>query len=234
MLPAESRGRSNKHVKKVTVTAPHEAAAMRGPESPSLSGTLIPGGSLLHMFAREWKRIVLITLAATAFAWVLSSLQPPRYRASALAAVGPLTATLQPNELLRGLEVLEQPTVVATIARLASTETMRSRVGASKDYAIGAEVVADTNLFRVEVEGTNAQETARLANEVTQRLGEQTRAMYKYYGVSPISPAVPPPESGALERHGRAVAAGFAIGLMIGLLAAYATQWRSALRGRTA
>jgi len=182
------------------------------------------------MLLRDWKRIALIAIAATLFAWILASMQPPRYRASALAAVGPLTDTLQPNELLRGVEVLERRTVVSTIAALASTAGTRAGAAAGSDYQIDASVVPDTHLFRVAVEGGDAARTAAIANRIPQLLGEQTRAMYKYYGVTMIAPAVTPtaPVGSGPQRP---IAAGLAIGLVLGILAAYARHRRTLSRG---
>lgn len=184
---------------------------------------------IARVVLRDWKRVVLTTVAVTAIAWSLAAMQPRRYRASVLASVGPLVETLEPNELLRSVEVLERRTVVGTIAALASTPVTRTRAAVASGYRVEPAVLPNTNLFRVDVEGENAAQAAAIANRVPGVLNAQTRAMYKYYGVSMVSPAIAP-EAPFSPRTGRAVAAGFAIGLFLGLLAAYAPAWRAARR----
>ena len=182
-----------------------------------------------RVMLRDWKRVVLTTVAVTAVAWSLAAMQPRLYRASVLASVSPLAETLEPNELLRSVEVLERRTVVGTVAALAATPVTRARAAVARGYAVEATVLPNTNLFRVDVEGENAAQAAAIANRFPDILNAQTRGMYKYYGVTLISPAVAPTEPFS-PRTGRAVAAGFAIGLFLGLLAAYAPAWRAARR----
>lgn len=189
-----------------------------------------PQSALSRALVRDWKRIALITLAAMLFAWILSSMQPPRYRARALAAVAPLQEGLQANDYLRGLEVLERRTVVTTVAALATSATTRAQVAAGADYEIDATVVPNTNLFSVDVEGSDPRIVAAAANRIAQLMSVQTRAMYKYYGVTTIAPAVAP-AAPIPARPVPALAAGLVVGLMLGLLAAAASYWR---RGQAA
>jgi capsular polysaccharide biosynthesis protein len=187
-----------------------------------------PAGSISRIILRDWKRIAAITVLAASIAWLLAALQPPRYRASALASVAPTPDALQPNELLRGVEVLAQRTVVATIAALASTPATRGEVAAATGYDIEATVLPNTNLVRVDVEGGDAAQTAAIANRIPAVLSTQTRAMYKYYAVTMVSPAARP-DAPFLPRTGRGVAAGVLIGLFLGLMTAWFTQ-RQAIR----
>jgi capsular polysaccharide biosynthesis protein len=200
------------------------------PAPPVPPAAAAPRGSITRFLARDWLRIGLITAGVALLAWGLAVMQPPRYRASALAAVAPLSEKLQPNEALRSVEVLERRTVVATIAALASTPSTRSRARATSAYEIQASVLPNTNLFRIDVEGANRAEAAAIANRLPALLSEQTQAMFRYYAVTMVSPATPP-ESPFLPRPGRAIAAGAMIGLFLGLLASYATLRRSARRG---
>ncbi|HEX6083723.1 MAG TPA: hypothetical protein VF266_04305 [Thermoanaerobaculia bacterium] len=193
---------------------------------PSIARAATP---VARLMLRDWKRVLLTTVAVTAIAWSLAAMQPRRYRASVLASVGPLTETLEPNELLRSVEVLERRTVVGTVAALATTPATRARVAVASGYRVEPAVLPNTNLFRVDVEGENAAQTAAIANRFPDVLNAQTRAMYKYYGVSMISPAATP-DAPFSPRTGRAIAAGFAIGLFLGLLAAFAPAWRAAHR----
>lgn len=209
---------------------PSERDGSAAAEVPGATGKPGPQRSISRIILRDWKRVALITAAVTAIAWILASMQPSRYRAHTLAAVAPLAGALETTDYLRGLEVLERRTVVTTIAALASTAQTRAQAGAAPSDQIAATVVPNTNLFRVEVEGADAAQTAAVANRVTQLLSAQTTAIYKYYGVTTIAAAVPPSEPFE-ARSPRAIATGPIIGLLLGLVAAYASHRRSPLRG---
>jgi uncharacterized protein involved in exopolysaccharide biosynthesis len=199
------------------------------PVTPPPPPVVQPVTPISRLVLQSWKRILLTAIAVTAIAWSLAAMQPRRYRASVLASVAPLTETLEPNELLRSVEVLERRTVVGTVAALASTPVTRARAAVTSGYVVEPAVLPNTNLFRVDVEGDNPGQTAAIANRFPEILNAQTRAMYKYYGVSMVSPAAVP-DAPFSPRTGRAVAAGLAIGFFLGLLAAYAPVWRAAQR----
>ena len=200
------------------------------PDVSRPASVVVPPVNLSHMIRDNWKTIFLITVAVTGLAWILAAMQPDRYQATSLAAIAPLADTLQANEVLRGVEVLERRTVVATVAALASTDATSTQAKAGDGYQIEAAVVPNTNLFRVNVVGEDAAQAAAIANRVPDLLSAQTRAMYKYYGVTMVSPASAP-NATYLPRPGRATLAGLLIGLFLGLLAAYALQLRAARRG---
>lgn len=192
-----------------------------------------PATSISRVIIRDWKRVVLTTIAVAAIAWSLAAMQPRRYRASALASVTPRADLLEPNELLRSVEVLERRTVVATVAALASTPVTRARAAVASGYQVEAAVQPNTNLFRVDVDGGDGKVAAAIANRLPGVLSEQTSGLYKYYSVTMVSPAVPPAEP-YLPRTSRAIGAGLAIGLFLGLLAAYGPYWRASRRGSAA
>ena len=180
---------------------------------------------------RDWRRIVLIVLITSVVVWMLGAAQPPRYRASTLAAVAPRSGTLEPGDFLRSLEVLERNTVVMTVAALATTRSMHTRVGASSAVDIDSEVVPETNLFRITVEGGNASRTAAIANRVRELLSVETRAMYRYYEVTAVTPATIPDDP-FQTRSKLALAAGPVLGLGLGIASALLRRWR-AHRGAT-
>jgi capsular polysaccharide biosynthesis protein len=198
-------------------------------EPPPPPAPLVPGGSVASTLRRNWKLIAAMTVIAALIGWIISAMQPARYRASALAAIAPLPEGLEANEFLRGVEVLERRTVVVTVASLASTAATRTQVAAGPDYAIEAAILPNTNLVRIDVDGGDGAQAAAIANRVPAVLNAQARAMFKYYGVTMVSPATRP-TSPFLPRPARAIIAGILIGLFLGCLAAWAAQWRSASR----
>lgn len=166
---------------------------------------------------RHWKPVVAAAIAGMIVAWLFTALQPDRYRATLLAAVSPLGETLNATDVLRGVEVLEQRTVVATVAALASTPST-TRPATQPDaagYTIDASVVPNTNLVRIHVEGPDAARATAIANGLPAVLSQHTRSMFKLYGVTPVSPATQPTEPVSTGSP-RSILAGLLIGLVIG------------------
>jgi capsular polysaccharide biosynthesis protein len=174
---------------------------------------------LAGVIRRQWLVVLTATAAVMLLAWLFTVTQPKLYRATAIAAVTPLTAELTDTDVLRGIEGLDRRVVVATVAALAMTpETLRGT--GSAGYSIRAAVLPNTNLFRIEVDGRSASEAAEIANQIPTLLAAQTRAMYRLYGVALISEATPPQKAFA-PRVGRAAVAGVLLGLVAGIAIAF-------------
>lgn len=197
------------------------------PPPPAILPQVSSSDDIFRVIFRRWPLVAAAVVATMVLAWFLAAMQPKRYRASAIAVVAPVGEVVDAHELYRGVEVLQQRTIVATIAALASMPFVeRQALGAVRTaqgggYKISAAVLPNTNLLRIDVEGGDAKAAAAVANEVPELLGLQTRAMYKLYGVSMVSPAVTPREA-VFPRVGRTVVAGFVIGLLLGAGLAFA------------
>jgi capsular polysaccharide biosynthesis protein len=179
---------------------------------------------LAGVLSRQWVVILTATAAVMLLAWLFTATQPKQYRATAIAAVTPLTTELTDTDVLRGIEGLDRRVVVATVAALAMTpETLRETGNAG--YSVRAAVLPNTNLFRIEVDGRNATEAAEIANQIPTLLAAQTRAMYRLYGVALISAATPPQKAFA-PRAGRAAVAGVLLGLVAGIAIAFFVDGR--------
>ena len=202
------------------ITDPYTAAA-----------PIVPSGSVTRMIAEQWKLIAGIAVACALIALAIAAMQPRRYRAASVAAVAPAADTLSAGEVLRGVEVLERRTVVATVAALAETTSVRDLAapGESGDFGINASVLPNTNLFRISVESGDAARAAAIANRIPALLSDQTRAMFKYYVVTTVSPATQPGAPFS-PRFARAAATGLIAGLLLGLIAAAIADRRRAVR----
>ena len=107
---------------------------------------------------------------------------------------------------------------------MASAPPTRSEAtGNESGYDIGASVLPNTNLVRIDVEGANADNAAAIANRIPALLSRQARAMYKVYGVTPVSEAAAFSEV-VSPNTGRAIASGLLIGLILGVVIAYAME----------
>jgi capsular polysaccharide biosynthesis protein len=209
-----------------------ESVAGAGFSDPLLatpSGSVAPAYSATHSprpavsddvwsaIGRHWKPVVAAAIAGMIVAWLFTALQPDRYRATLLAAVSPLGETLNATDVLRGVEVLEQRTVVATVAALAATpSTIPPATNTdTAGYTIDASVLPNTNLVRIHVEGPDAARATAIANGLPAVLTQHTRSMFKLYGVTPVSPATQPTEP-VSSGSARTILAGLLIGLVIG------------------
>jgi capsular polysaccharide biosynthesis protein len=177
---------------------------------------------------RRWKLILATAALVTLVASIVAALQPKHYRATVIAGVTATGDRMDAGELYRGVEVLQQRTIVATVAALASLpETTRQAFAGfpgTQAYTVDAVVLPNTNLLRIDVEGTNPVEAARIANRVPPVLASQTRAMYKLYGVATVSAATPPVHS-VSPRIGRVAVAAAIVGLLLGIAAALAKSY---------
>ena len=188
-----------------------------------LSVRRTPADELIGVLRRRWKLVTVIAALTLLAAAIYVTTQPKLYRASVIAAVATASEGLQPNEVLRGVDTLERRTVVATITALASTPfTRKLALGgkADEDYNFHATVLPNTNLFRLDVEGRNPQLVLQIANRMPGLLETQSRALFKYYRVATVSPAILP-EKPFSPRTSRTIAAALIVGLFLGVAAAW-------------
>lgn len=173
-----------------------------------------------------WIVPVLMTLSAGT-AVLLTSRQTPVYRSSATLAVVPNTAIQEVPELLRGIETLERRTVIATIARLPSMTVVRETAAQTldgsavpPDYSARGAVVPNTNLVRVEVEGSDPDRAAAFANALGGAVAAQAQAMYRVIELRTLAAAVPP-AGPAAPNPKRALVLALVLGGVLGVAATY-------------
>jgi hypothetical protein len=159
--------------------------------------------------------LLAIVAGAVIIAAILAAALPKRYRATAVGVVAPLTNTLTPSEAFHGVEALDRRSVVATVAALPSTSWTQRR-----DYDISAAVLPNTNLVRIDVDASSPEMAASVANTTLNELGVQTTSMFKYYGLTPVTRAVPPTAASSPHKA-RILGAGVVIGLLLAAALAY-------------
>jgi hypothetical protein len=189
--------------------------------------------SILRLLRVRFPIILIVAALSAVTASILASMQPARYRASAIAAIEPLVEKLPVGDQMRGVETLDHRTIVATAAALASTPlTIEPRLQQNgfprSGYVIRAIPLPNTNLLRVEVEDSNPARAAAIANQVPLIIGQQTIAIFKFFDVKIVSPAGPGEQFS--PRVARATAAGVVVGLFLGIAAAWAVE---KVRGET-
>lgn len=146
---------------------------------------------------RGWPLIVIALAVALVTAFVLTQQQPRRYRSSSMLVVTP-AAGVTARELIDSIESLERRTVVATFARLATTDVLRdavaSQLGITPDRArlfrVDAAVVPNTNMIRIDVEGPDAAMTASFANGTALATAREAQSLYRVYAMRLVNRAV--------------------------------------------
>lgn len=169
----------------------------------------------------RWPVIVLATVVAALAAWLVGTMQPKRYRASAFAAIVPLAEKLGTEDQIRATQALDQRTIVATVASLASMPVVTGAAipAADKGYDLRAVVLPNTNVLRIEVDGASPSRAAAIANAVPALLSARTGALFGLYGVKVVSPAGN--ADLIFPRMERILAAGLVIGAIVGLTLAW-------------
>ncbi len=175
---------------------------------------------LLRVVRARWLTIAITIVAALAVAAVFTAALPKRYRATAVGVVAPVTSSLSPSEAFHGVEALDRRSLVATVAALPSTSLSQGT-----GYDISTAVLPNTNLIRIDVDASSPEVAASVANTTLDELGIQTTSMFKYYGVTPVTRALPPATAASPHRT-RILAAGLLIGLLLAVGVAYALETR--------
>lgn len=184
---------------------------------------------VVRAVVRHWPVVILTAAAVMLLAWLFASVQPKRYRVTAVGAVAPMVEGLTTTDVIRGVDSLERRVIISTVAALAAAPaTRREALGQLHGYSISSSVVPNTNLFNIIVEGGDAKQVAAVANRIPSLVSGQTAAMFKLYRVTLISPATPPDEA-ILPRVSRAAIAGLLLGLVAGVAIAWLLDQRHRL-----
>ena len=192
---------------------------------------------LIHEFdylgalRRNWP-IVVVTLALGFVAAVfVTARQTPVYETSAQLVAAPSSSITDPADLVRALETLERRTVVATFARIATTEESRNAVAQSlkldpkraRAFRTAGSVVPNTNIIRIETRGPDPALAASIANAAATRTAREAESLYRVYSLQFLARATPPLGPVHPDRR-RNLLAGAALGLFFGVAAALARE----------
>lgn len=181
--------------------------------------------AVIRAVARYWEVAAVMAIAGALAAWLYAGNRADRYRASSLAfvAAGPPRA-ITAHQAFDGVDNLERRLVVEALTALASTDVIRRDAHAKPGEIIAGVLLPDTNLVRIDVEGSDAKRTAMLANAAVAALNARSRAMFRMYPVALVSAASPPDKP--VARVEKIVLAGLVLGTMFGAAAAWALDQR--------
>jgi capsular polysaccharide biosynthesis protein len=172
--------------------------------------------------------VVVLTLVVTA---VVTARITPIYRATALMVVTPSALVTDPADVLKALETLERRTVIATFSRIPTTRESRDAVAATlggdpkdiRNYDLDGSVLPSTNIVRIVVEGPDPNRAAAIANALAALTATQARGLYQTYTMHVMAAARPSDEP-VRPDPGRNYLVAVAVGLIVGLVAAFALE----------
>jgi capsular polysaccharide biosynthesis protein len=186
---------------------------------------------VLNAVRRGWWVVAAVVAAAIGASIAITAAVTPVYRAETLMVVTPHSSVQDSGDILKSLETLERRTVVATFARIATTQETREAAAAaaglnperSGDFRVEASVLPSTNIIRIEVEGENAAATASLANQLGTLTARSAESMYRIYTISTLASATAPRSPVRPDKRRNYLVA-ITAGALIGLVAAFVLE----------
>lgn len=191
----------------------------------------------VNALRRGWWIVAAVVLATLAVAVLLSSRVQRTYRSSTMVVVAPAEGIADTEDLLRSIETLERRTLIATFARVATTNESRSEAAVAagipedvaKDFRAEASVLPSTNIIRIDVEGPDGKVTAAIANALATVTDRYATASYRLYSVRPLTRATESREAIRPDVR-RNIVVAVTVGLILGLVAAFAVEHLRRLR----
>lgn len=189
-----------------------------------------PGLSLRALRRGWWLALVVAGVTVLA-SWAVSARERPVYKASASLVATPSSDLSKSDDVLDAIETLERRTIVATFSKIPTApdtrESAAQRMGVDpteiRRYWIGASVLPNTNVIRIDVLGPDPERAAAVADAVAAATRDEARHLYHVFTLrrlaraeAPRSPERPDPQ--------RAIAVGGIVGLFLGALAALALE----------
>lgn len=179
---------------------------------------------------RGWWIVALAAAAALGTAAIVTTRQSPVYRSSATLVVVPSPGVEDTTDILRSLETLERRSVIATFARIPSTPGARAAVArrlglgpALDGYRIEASVLPNTNIIKIDVEGSQAARAAAVANAAAEVTRAEVGSLYRIFTTRSLAEATPSPRPIHPDPRRNYVVGGL-LGLFVGVVAALVVE----------
>lgn len=191
----------------------------------------------VNALRRGWWIVAAVVLATLAVVLLLSSRVERTYRSSTMVVVAPAEGIAETEDLLRSIETLERRTLIATFARVATTNESRSEAAVAagipenvaEKFKAEASVLPSTNIIRIDVEGPDGKVAAAIANALAMVTNRYATASYRLYTVRPLTRARGSSHAVRPDVR-RNIVVAVTVGLILGLVAAFAVEHLRRLR----
>jgi capsular polysaccharide biosynthesis protein len=178
---------------------------------------------------RYWWVVVLTMAIALITASFFTMRQVPLYRSSASLVIGPSSKITNNREITEVYNTLDRRSVVATLAKLPSSGSVKDALARelpeAVEYEITSTVVPDTNILEISVTGPNPQTAQSVANMSAQQATVFASQLYDTFQLKVMDAATtarmvsPDP----FRNFAAAILLGFATGLALAFFASLLT-----------
>ena len=180
--------------------------------------------TVIRMVKRSWWIVVLALVGVFASTAFFTFTQTPIYRAITTLIISTDQSVTDVNDVVRSLDSLDRRSVVATYAKIPSSQTVIGRAQQQLKltpsqiqlHQISTLVVPDTMIVAVSVEGPDPRLTAALANAVAEEAKNYAKDFFGIYKLRVLDPAAQPrrPMRPEIPRN---LVTGALLGLLLGV-----------------
>jgi len=155
----------------------------------------------LRVLLRKWWIVLLAFLSTFTTTIVFTFNQAPTYRTAATFVIAPDSSFVEVWSFVDGLETLSSRTEIAsTYAKVATTRLIRldaaDELNLSQDQrrglSVDSQLLADTNVFKITVEGSDPVLVRDFANMVGTKTMAYVQELYEVCDLSPLDQAMLP------------------------------------------
>lgn len=173
---------------------------------------------------RGWWAIVLTAGVAVAATMLLTAREPAVYQAVVEMATTPNTGVETDRDVLDAIELLDRRSLIATLARVPTTEEVRREAaqrigwaaGQAERFHIVTRLEPYTFIVRVEVSGPDQDQALQLANSVAWVSRRESHGLYRLFSLREIGSARP--EGEVHPEPGQNLVVAAILGIFAGLI----------------
>lgn len=191
-----------------------------------------------------WWLVLICFLVVLVAGFAFSFSQQPQYRSSVTLVVSPKTSLSDLTAVRQSLDTLDNTSIINTYAEIAKSRSiydqalknlgLPAETDALQDIGISVSVIQNTNMIRIDAEGSNPQRVFAVANAVTEQSITYVNNLYELYEIKVLDAAALPvqPFSPNVPRDTLLAAAlGLIFGVSVSFLAEYLKKPLEALEG---
>lgn len=181
----------------------------------------------------QWWWLVLIGfIVVTISGFAFSFSQPPMYRSSITLVVSPKSTIADLSAVRQSLDTLDNDSIINTYAEIARSRKILEQAqkaanlpdASMQELEILVNVIAKTNLIRIDVEGHHPQSVFRVANQVGEESITYVNNLYELYEIKVLDAAVLPQEPYSPEVV-RDTGLSAVLGLLLGICSTFVAEY---------
>jgi capsular polysaccharide biosynthesis protein len=185
-----------------------------------------------HILKRWWWIVLVVFVVSLVTGFIITNREPRIYRAYTMMVVTPNYRVVGVNEIIRSLDTLDRRSVIATFAKIPTTrETFNAaekglqlEPGSLRGYGVSTSILPGTNIIRINVEGLDPKQAARLANAIASVSKHKAKSTYRIYKLAKFSEAIPSSHPIYPDPKRNLLVAGI-VGLFLGIIVSFVVEY---------